>query len=116
MSMEAWEELGIIVKPHFATPYPGSEWFAVNRASIEEQYGGDLEAFILALGDASRISATISHNFNGVELVGLREMMLNMNHRQIDAYERAWRRNHGIPDGQPSTLYRDPGDLALAGE
>ena len=103
-NMAAWEELGIMVKPHFATPYPGSEWFAVNRLSINEQYGGDLEAFILDLGDASSISATISRNFNAVELVGLREMMLNLDYRQIDAYEKTWRRNHRIPDGAPSTV------------
>jgi hypothetical protein len=108
LNMRAWQRLGIVVKPHFATPYPGSEWFTVYRRSIEEQYQGDLERFILDLGDASRISATISHNFNAVELVGLREMMLSFNWRAIDAYEKVWRRNHGIPDGTPSTLYREP--------
>ena len=36
-NMKVWEELGIVVKPHFATPYPGSEWFAVYRDSILEQ-------------------------------------------------------------------------------
>jgi anaerobic magnesium-protoporphyrin IX monomethyl ester cyclase len=104
MSMEAWKELGIVVKPHFATPYPGSEWFAVFRKSIEEQYDGDLERFILELGDATSISAVISKNFNAVELVGLRDMMVNGDHRLIDRYEQVWRRNHGIPDGEPSTL------------
>ena len=58
--MKAWEDLGIIVKPFFATPYPGSEWFAVYRKSIEAQYGGDLEAFVLDLGDATRITTVIS--------------------------------------------------------
>jgi len=116
MSMDAWKKLGIVVKPHFATPYPGSEWFAVNRPSIEDQYGGDLEAFVLDLGDASKISAVISANFNAVELVGLREMMLNFDYRNIDAYERTWRKNHCIPDGRPSTLLEEPSGLALAGE
>ena len=104
-NMLAWDELGIMVKPHFATPYPGSEWFTVYRKSIEEQYGGDLEAFILDLGDASQISAIISHNFNSVELVGLREMMLTRNTRLISNYEQVWRKNHNIPNGQPSTLF-----------
>lgn len=104
LNMRAWEELGIVVKPHFATPYPGSEWFTVHRESISEQYNGNLEAFIEDLGDASKISATISTNFNAVELVGLREMMLNFDHRGIDRYENIWRRNHGIAPGQPSTL------------
>ena len=103
-NMKAWDELGIMVKPHFATPYPGSEWFSVYRESIEQQYGGDLEAFILDLGDASQISAVICHNFNTVELVGLREMMLTRNIRLIDNYEKIWRKNHNIPQEQSSTL------------
>ncbi|ARJ66537.1 B12-binding domain-containing radical SAM protein [Magnetospirillum sp. ME-1] len=104
-NMRAWDDLGMLVKPHFATPYPGSEWFTVYRASIERQYGGDLEAFILDLGDASKISAVISHNFNAVELIGLRELMLARDTRKLDEYEALWRRVHNIPDGSPSTLY-----------
>ena len=104
MSMSAWKRLGIQVKPHFATPYPGSEWFTVFRKSIEDQYKGDLEAFIVDLGDASRISAVISTNFNAIELLGLRELMLMDDQKKIDEYEKVWRSNHNIPDGQPSTL------------
>ena len=105
LNMKAWKRLGLVVKPHFATPYPGSEWFTVYRSWIEEQYDGDLEAFILDLGDATQISATISHNFDAVELIGLREMMLNFNDRAITAHEELWRRTHNIPDGAPSTLF-----------
>jgi len=47
----------------------------------------------------------ICKNFNAVELVGLREMMLNGDKRQIDLYEEIWRRIHNIPDGAPSTLW-----------
>jgi radical SAM superfamily enzyme YgiQ (UPF0313 family) len=112
--MRAWQELGIVVKPFFATPYPGSEWFATYRASIEEQYGGDLEKFVLDLGDATRITATISHNFNPVELLGLRELMLNFDLRRIDEYERIWRQSRRIPEGHPSTLYRDPAPAKAA--
>lgn len=112
-SMNAWEKLGIVVRPHFATPYPGSEWFTVYRPAIEAQYRGDLEAFILDLGDASKISAIISHNFNAVELAGLREMMLNHDHRRLDEYERLWRRWHGVPDGAPSTLFPGAGPHLL---
>ncbi len=104
-NMKAWEELGIVVKPHFATPYPGSEWFTVYRKAIEFQYGGDLEAFIMDLGDASAISAVISHNFSAVELIGLRELMLKGDTAKIDAYEQQWRRNHNIAEDAPSTLY-----------
>lgn len=103
-NMEAWDKLGMVVKPHFATPYPGSEWFTVYRKDIEAQYGGDLEAFLLDLGDASKISAVISKNFNAVELIGLRELMLSGDVKRLDEYERIWRRNHNIPNGAPSTL------------
>ena len=47
----------------------------------------------------------ISHNFNAVELVGLREMMMNFSWRLLDEYERIWRINNRISDDKPSTLY-----------
>jgi anaerobic magnesium-protoporphyrin IX monomethyl ester cyclase len=109
LNMNAWQKLGLVVKPHFATPYPGSEWFTMYREQILHQYDGDLEKFILDLGDASKSSAVISHNFNAVELVGLRDMMTQFNWRQIDEYERIWRINNRIPEGKPSTLYPNSG-------
>src|SRR3954466_8769173 len=105
--MAAWKTLGIMVKPFFATTYPGSEWFTVYRKSIEAQYNGDLESCILALGDATRITAVISHNFNAVELLGLRELMINLDYKRIDEYETLWRRHHNVPAGHPSTLVAD---------
>jgi len=112
-NLDAWETLGIIVKPFFATPYPGSEWFSVYRKQIEEQYG-DLEAFILALGDATSITAVISHNFNAVELLGLREMMVNSNIMGIQRYEKIWRENHRTINGEPSTIFVDPAKVDVA--
>ena len=91
------EPLGIAVKPFFATPYPGSEWYYANKDRILEQYGGDLEAFLLDLGDATRITAVISKNFNAVELYGLRELMVQRDLRRIAAYEEEWNRHH--PEG-----------------
>lgn len=107
-NIKAWDDLGIVVKPHFATPYPGSEWFTIYRSSIEAQYGGDLEAFLLDVGDASTISAIISHNFNAVELVGLRDMMVRQDTKRIDEYEQIWRSHHGLKDDQPSTIFVPP--------
>lgn len=113
MQMKAWDDLGVMVKPHFATPYPGSEWFTVYRTEIEKQYQGlgkkiglsdDLEAYIIDLGDASRVSAVISQNFDAVELIGLREMMVHRQYDKIDQYEKIWRSKHKIKDGYPSTL------------
>lgn len=107
-NMDAWKRLGIVVKPFFATPYPGSEWFTVYREHIERQYDGDLERFILDLGDATKITAVISHNFDAVELLGLRELMVNFDYKRIREHERSWRQAHGIPDGAPSTRFVDP--------
>ena len=108
-NMDTRKKLGIIVKPFFATPYPGSEWFTVYRERILEQYEGNLEKFILDLGDATHITAVISHNFNSVELLGLRELMLNFDYKRIMEYEKYWRSAHNIPDEAPSTLYEDIG-------
>lgn len=107
-NMEAWKKLGIVVKPFFATAYPGSEWFTVNRKSITEQYKGDLEAYILDLGDATKITGVICKNFDAVELLGLRELMVEFNYRVLDQYEQIWRKKHGISDGAPSTLLSEP--------
>lgn len=104
-SMRAWEKLGIVVKPFYATPYPGSEWFSTYRSRILGQYGGDLERYLLDLGDATKITAVISHNFNAVELLGLRELMINLDYSRIREYEALWRKHHGVPESSPSTLY-----------
>ena len=89
--------MGIQVKPFFATPYPGSEWYYTYKDRILEQYNGDLEAFLLDLGDATKITAAICENFNAVELLGLRELMVNRDLKRIDEYERLWLRQHGKP-------------------
>ena len=107
-NMRAWEQLGIVVKPFYATPYPGSEWFATYRPRILEQYGGDLEKYLLDLGDATKITGVISHNFNAVELLGLRELMVNLDYDRIRAYEQLWRQHHDIPAPAPATLYTEP--------
>jgi radical SAM superfamily enzyme YgiQ (UPF0313 family) len=90
-NMRAWEKLGIVVKPFFATPYPGSAWYHVYRDRILEQYDGDLDRFLLDLGDATEVTAIISENFNAVELYGLRELMVRFDYRRIAEYEREWR-------------------------
>lgn len=96
-SVAAWGELGIVVKPFFATPYPGSEWYYRYKKRILEQYDDDLDAFLLDLGDATRITAVISENFSAVELLGLRELMVNGDIKRIDEYEQTWRERNGEP-------------------
>ena len=95
--MKAWEEMGIIVYPFFATPYPGSEWYVRYKDKILAQYNGDLEAFLMDLGDATKITAVISENFNAVELMGIRELMVNGQIDKINEYEKIWRSIPGEP-------------------
>ncbi|MBF0166032.1 MAG: radical SAM protein [Alphaproteobacteria bacterium] len=93
-NMAAFDRLGIQVRPHFATAYPGSEWFTLHRDSLEAQYGGNLESYILDLGDATKITGIICKKFNAVELIGLRELMCEGNYRLLDVFESAWKRVH----------------------
>jgi radical SAM superfamily enzyme YgiQ (UPF0313 family) len=82
-------KLGIHAKPHFATAYPGSEWYYSYKDSIRRQYGGNLEAYIADLGDATKITATISHRFTGVELLGLQEVVAKRDLRLLALAEEA---------------------------
>ena len=84
------KKLGIHAKPHFATAYPGSEWYYSYKESIIEQYNGDLEAFVLDLGDASKITATLCHKFSAMELLGLQEIVLKKDLRLLDLAEKHW--------------------------
>jgi hypothetical protein len=90
----AWNRLGLQVKPFFATPYPGTEWYQQYKNRILEQYDGDLEAFILDVGDATRVTAVISKKFNAVELYGLRELMVLRDLKRLARYEEEWNRLH----------------------
>ena len=76
-------ELGIHAKPHFATAYPGSEWFNSFRDGLTEQYDGDLEQYVLDLGDATKITGTISKNFTPVELLGLQKIIHDKDLRNL---------------------------------
>ena len=107
-SMRAWERLGIVTKPFFVTPYPGCEWYTVYKDKILEIYDGSLERFISDLGDATDISATISENFNPVELYGLRELMIRGDFTRMKKFEQEWRRLKGDPqDGVIRAETRD---------
>jgi anaerobic magnesium-protoporphyrin IX monomethyl ester cyclase len=86
LNIRAWEKLGIQSYPFFATPYPGSEWYFDFKAEILAQYDDNLENFLLDLGDATKITAVISKYFNAVELLGLRELMVNRDVKRIREY------------------------------
>ncbi len=89
-TIKALIELGITAKPHFATPYPGSEWYYTYKESILEQYNGDLEAFLEDLGDASKVSAVISHKFSAMELLGLQQIVYHKDLRLLEQAEKHW--------------------------
>jgi anaerobic magnesium-protoporphyrin IX monomethyl ester cyclase len=93
-NVKAWDRLGLQVKPFFVTPYPGTEWYTTYKDRILEQWGGDLEAFLLDLGDATRITANICKKFSTVELYGLRELMVLRDVRAIAQFEAEWNRRH----------------------
>jgi len=90
-------KLGIHAKPHFATAYPGSEWYYKYKESILEQYNGDLEAYVLDLGDATKITATISHKFSAMDLLGLQQMVSSRDLRLLELSEKHWHKSdHAI--------------------
>ena len=81
-------ELGIHAKPHFATAYPGSEWFNTFKDEIIKQYNGNLENYVLDLGDATKITATICKNFTSIELIGLQQIIANKDLRNLELSEK----------------------------
>ena len=87
-NVDAWRKLGIRSYPFLATPYPGSEWYFEFKDTILKQYDGNLENFLMDLGDATKITAVISKNFNAVELLGLRDLMVSMDLKRINDYEK----------------------------
>ena len=99
-------ELGIHAKPHFATAYPGSEWYYSYKDSIKEQYNGNLEDYIKDLGDATKITATISHNFTGVELLGLQEIVAKRDLRLLDQFERVWKPREALVQKKESFNFK----------
>ena len=82
-------KLGIYAKPHFATAYPGSEWYYAYKEDIRAQYAGNLETYVADLGDATKITGTISHNFTGIELLGLQEIVAKRDLRLLALAEAA---------------------------
>lgn len=74
-TMEFWRRNKMIVKPFLITPYPGTELYVRYKRKILAEWGGDLEAFLLSLDDATDMSVNISKHFNDVELLGLQQLM-----------------------------------------
>jgi radical SAM superfamily enzyme YgiQ (UPF0313 family) len=106
-SMRAWQELGIVVKPFFATPYPGSSWYQVYKDRILEQYDGDMDKFLLDLGDATNVTANICESFNAVELYGLRELMIRFEWDKFAKFESNWKKAHPGWDAQQAADDRE---------
>ena len=100
------QELGIHAKPHFATAYPGSEWYYSYKDSIIEQYAGSLEDYIADLGDATKITATISENFTGMELLGLQEIVAKRDLRLLGIAEQNFSRQQRLVRRSESSNFR----------
>ncbi|MBW2671907.1 MAG: B12-binding domain-containing radical SAM protein [Deltaproteobacteria bacterium] len=71
-----WVKNGIECVPFFITPYPGTELFKKHREAILRQHGGDMERFVLALGDATKLVANLTR-FSDPEILGLRDLMVS---------------------------------------
>lgn len=97
-TMEFWRRNRMIVKPFLITPYPGTELYVKHRQRILEQWGGDLEAFLRSLDDATDISANISKHFNDVELLGLQQIMYTQDFRRLVRFAEA----KGMPIVEPA--------------
>jgi hypothetical protein len=95
-------ELGIHARPHYATAYPGSEWYYNYKESIIGQYGGSLEAYIADLGDATKITATISEQFGAIELIGLQEIVAQRSLRLLDQAQCRWTPRPNVVRPSPS--------------
>lgn len=80
-----WIKNGFRIYPFIITPYPGSELYYKNMDKILEQYGGNLENYILALGDATDLTVNISR-FSDPELLGLRELMVKQDIMRIKRF------------------------------
>jgi len=105
-SIKSLLKLGIHAKPHFTTAYPGSEWYYRYKDSILEQYDGDLERYILDLGDASKITATISHKFSASDLLGLQQIVTLRDLRLLELSEKHWHESDKAikPTAQPGEV------------
>ena len=99
-------KLGIHCKPHFATAYPGSEWYYSYKEDIRAQYSGNLEAYIQDLGDATKITGTISERFTGVELLGLQEIVAKRDLRLLDQFQAVYQERQPIVTKRPSFNFR----------
>ena len=63
----------------------------------------DLESFIEDLGDASKITAVISHRFSAMDLLGLQQIVASRDLRLLDQVEKHWgdANKHMVPVAVP---------------
>jgi len=90
-TVEFWKRNQIEIRPFFITPYPGTELFIQNRQRILKQFDGNLEKFVLALGDAVDLVANISP-WDDATLLGLRELMASKDVKRI----KRWAKERGL--------------------
>lgn len=74
------------IEPFFITPYPATELYEKYKNVILKQYDGDMDAFLLELDDATKLVANLSKNFNDVEALGLRQLMIQHDVKRIKRF------------------------------
>ncbi len=116
--VDAWEKYGIVTVPFIMTAYPGSEIFETNRKLVLDQYGGDMDAFLSDLEDATKVTAVLCKNFTSMELAGIQAILgqaaksrdFKNLRRLLALSEHEWRRMRGLPPDEGAFreyLYRD---------
>lgn len=75
-TVEFWVRNNVYTRPFFITPYPGTEMFDEYREEILRQWDGDLEEFLMELGDATKLVVNLT-GWSDAELLGIRELMVS---------------------------------------
>lgn len=93
-TVEFWKKNQALVRPFIICPYPGTKLYLDHKDRILKQHDGDIEKFLLSLGDATELSANISP-FNDAELLGLQQLMTMQDIPRI----KSWAREKGLLKG-----------------
>lgn len=105
-SARFWVKNGIQCNPFFYTPYPYTRAYWDNEEKILEQYDGDKEAFVLALGDATKFVVNLT-KFTDAELIGLRHLMATHDLDRLRKHS-VWRVKEGLDPEEELIVDVDP--------
>lgn len=83
-----WIQNQVKIEPFFCTPYPATELYEKNKDIILKQYNGDMNKFLCALDDATKLVANLNPHFTNVDLLGLRQLMIDHDIEGIKRFAR----------------------------